>query len=70
MSKKEMEIIEQRFDALAQQISAISDMIRVFDLRVSAIEAKGKAQEDTAQKTGYVSPWDAPRSYRLGMYNG
>lgn len=65
-----MEIVEQRFETLARQIADISDMIRLLDFRVSAIETKGKAQEDTARKTGYVSPWDAPHSYRLGRYNG
>lgn len=64
-----MEIIEQRFETLARQIADISDIVRILDFRVSAIETKGKAQEGT-QKTGYVSPWDAPHSYRLGRYNG
>ena len=64
-----MEIIEQRFETLARQLADISNIVRILDLRVSAIETKGKAQEGT-QKTGYVSPWDVPYSYRLGRYNG
>ncbi len=70
MSKKEMELIEQRFEQVCKQIGDLSSMVRLLTDRVESLESRGAPPVERTPKIATVPSWYHTGTLRLGQHNG